>query len=61
MKDNRWTIESTEWQVKCFKISRKTKPSLEKWQRGATGSGMDKDRKGQRQLEGYFLQWKDTA
>ena len=29
MKDNRWTIRSTEWQTGC-KISRKTKTSLER-------------------------------
>ena len=33
------------------KNSWKNKPSLERWHCGATGSGMDKDSKGQRKLE----------
>ena len=39
------------------KISWKTKTSLERWHCGATGSGMDKDSKGQRKME----DWKDIA
>ena len=36
---------------KVFKISWKTKTSLEKCHCGATGSSVDKDRKGQREME----------
>ena len=50
MKDNRWTVRSRVADKGC-KISRMTKTSLERWHCGATGSGMDKNSKGQRKME----------
>ena len=49
MKDNRWTIRSTEWQIKGVRSVRRPK---RRWRGhcGATGSGMD-DSKGQRKME----------
>ena len=49
MKDNRWTIRSTEWQIKGVRSV--GRPKRRRDDIGATGSSMDKDSKGQRQLE----------
>ena len=62
MKENRWTIRSTEWQKKgVWSVGSPVVGEM----CGATGSIVDKDSKGQRKLRtlvgGYFLQWKDTA
>ena len=64
MKDNRWTIRSTEWQIKGVRSVGRPK----RWrddivgQQGAVWTRTVKDRGRWRTLvEGYFLQWKDTA
>ena len=66
MSDNRWTIRSTEWQVREGKRSR-GRPKR-RWQddicqyQGASWARTAKDRKRWRNLvEGYFQQWKDLA
>ena len=63
MKDSRWTIRSTEWQIMGVRSVGRPK---HRWrddivsQQGAVWTA--KDRKRRRILvEGYFLQWKDTA
>ena len=49
MKGDRWTMRSTEWQIKGVRSSGRAK---RRWRHdGATGIGMDKDSKGQRKLE----------
>ena len=65
MKDNRWTIRSTEWQIKGVRSVGSPK---RRWrddivgQQGAVWTRTAKDRERWRTLaEGYFLQWKDTA
>ena len=64
MKDNRWTISSTEWQIKDVRSAGRPK---RRWrddivgQQGAVWSRTAKDRERRGALaEGYFLQWKDT-
>ena len=65
MKDNRWTIRSTEWQTEGVRsVGRPT----HRWrddivgQQGAVWTRTAKDRESWKTLaEGYFLQWKDTA
>ena len=47
MKDSRWTIRSTEWQIKGVRTVRRSN-SLDRRHCGATENGMDKDRKGHR-------------
>ena len=66
MSDNRWTIRSTEWQVREGKRSR-GRPKR-RWQddickyQGASWARTAKDRKRWKDLvEGYFQQWKDLA
>ena len=47
--DNRWTIRSTEWQTEGVRSVGRTK---RRWRDCVvTGSGMDKDSKGQRKME----------
>ena len=65
MKDNRWTIKSTEWQIKGVRSVGRPK---HRWrddivgQQGAVWTRTAKDRERWRTLaEGYFLQWKDIA
>ena len=65
MKDNRWTIRSTEWQIKGVRSVGRPKRC---WrddfvgQQGAVWTRTAKDRERWRTLaEGYILQWKDTA
>ena len=66
MNDNRWTIRSTEWQVREGKRSRgrpkrRWQDDIYKYQ-GASWTRIAKDRKIWKNLaEGYFLQWRDTA
>ena len=64
MKDNRWTISSTEWQKEGVRSAGRPK----RWRddivghRGAVWTMIAKDRERWKTLvEGYFLQWKDTA
>ena len=65
MKDSRWTIRSTEWQIKGVRSVGRLK---HRWrddivgQQGAVWMRIAKDRERWRTLaEGYFLQWKDAA
>ena len=65
MKDIRWTIRSTEWQIKGVRSVRRPKHH---WrddtvgQQGAAWTRIAKDRERWRTVaEGYFLHWKDTA
>ena len=66
MQDNRWTIRTTEWQVRKGRRPRgrpkmRWKDDIMKWQ-GATWTRTAKDRKKWKELmEGYFQQWRDTA
>ena len=67
MKDNRWTIRSTEWQIIINGVRSVGRPKR-RWrddivgQQGAVWTRTTKDRERWRTLaEGYFLQWKDTA
>ena len=60
MKDNRWTIRSTEWQIKGARLV--GRPKL-RWrddtegQQGAVWTGIAKDRESWKTLaESYFLQ-----
>ena len=65
MKDNRWTIRSTEWQTEGVRpVGRPNR----RWKDGIVGqqeavwTRIAKDRERWKTLaEGYFLQWKDTA
>ena len=63
--DERWTVRSTEWQIKGERSVER--PKL-RWrdntvgQQGAVWRSIAKDRERWRTLaEGYFMQWKDTA
>ena len=65
MKDNRWTIKSTEWLIKGVRSVGRPKF---RWrddivgQQGAVWTRIAKVRESWRTLvEGCFLQWKDTA
>ena len=65
MKDNRWTIRSTERQIKGVRSVRRPK---RRWrddmvgQQGAVWTRIAKDRERWRTLAaGYFVQWKVTA
>ena len=65
MKDNRWTIRSTEWQTEGVRSARRPNRC---WrddivgQQGAVWTRTAKDRESWRTVaEGCFLQWKDTA
>ena len=65
MKDRRWTIGSTKWQIKGVRSAGRPK---RRWrdaivgQQGAVWTRIAKDRESWRTLaEVYFLQWKDTA
>ena len=65
MKDNRWTIRSTEWHTEGVRSVGRPK---RRWrddivgQQGAVWTRIAKDRERWKTLaEGYFLQWKDTA
>ena len=66
MTDNRWTIRSTEWQVRDGKRSRgrpkrRWQDDIYKYQ-GASWTRAAKDRQRWKDLvEGYFQQWKDLA
>ena len=66
MQDNRWTIRTTEWQVRKGRRPRgrpkmRWKDDIMKWQ-GAPWTRTAKDRKKWKELtEGYFQQWRDTA
>ena len=66
MQDDRWTIRTTEWQVRKGRRPRgrpkmRWKDDIMKWQ-GATWTRTAKDRKKWKELtEGYFQQWRDTA
>ena len=63
MEDNRWTIRSTEWQIKGVRsVGRPKRCWRDVEQQGAVWTRITKHRKSWRTLaEGYFLQWKDTA
>ena len=65
MKDNRWTIRSTEWQIKGVRsVGRRKRRSTDDTvgQHRAVWTRIAKDRESWRTLaEGYFLHWKDTA
>ena len=64
MKDNRWTIRSTEWQIEGVRsVGRPTR----RWrddivgQQGAVWTRTAKDRERWRTLaENYYLQWNDS-
>ena len=65
MKDNRWTIRSTEWQIKGVRSVGRPK---RRWrddivgQQGAVWTRTAKDKERWKTLaEGCFLQWKDTT
>ena len=65
MKDKRWTIRNTEWQIKNLRSVGRPK---RRWrddivgQRGAVETKTAKDRESCRVLgAGYLLQRKDTA
>ena len=65
MKNNRWAIRSTEWQIKGTRSVGRQKC---RWrddivgQQGAVWTRTANDRERWRTVaEGYFLQWKDTA
>ena len=65
MKDNRWTIRSTEWQTEGERSVRRPK---RRWrddtvgQQGVVWTRIATDRERWKTLtKGYFLQWKDTA
>ena len=68
MKDDRWTIRSTEWQVKGVRSVGRAK---HRWRDDIVWCGgrgkvvwtrIANDRESWRTLaEGHFLQWKDTA
>ena len=65
MKDNRWTIRSTEWQTEGVRSVGRPK---RRWRddivglQGAVWTWTAKDRVRWKTLaEGYFLQWEDTA
>ena len=65
MKDNRWTIRSTEWKTEGVRSAGRSK---RRWrddivgQQGAVWMRIAEDRERWKTLaEGYFLQWKDTA
>ena len=59
MKDNRWTVRSTEWQKtklvrpKCRRRDDIAEQQEATWKRA--------EEVGVTLAEGYFLQWKDTA
>ena len=64
MKENRWTIRSTEWQIRGVRSFGRPK----RWRhdivghKGTVWTRTAKDRERWRTLaEDYFLQWKDTA
>ena len=65
IKDNRWTVRCTEWQVRNGKRSRgrprrRWRDDIQQWQ-GATWTRVAKDRQQWKRLEeGYFQQWRDT-
>ena len=65
MKDSRWTIRSTKWQIKDVRSVGRHKRRWRDdtvWQHGAVWTRIAKDRERWRTLaEGCFLQWKDTA
>ena len=65
MKDNRWTIRNTEWQIKGVRSAGRQKRLWRNdivGQQGVVWIRIVKDRESWRTLaEGYFLQWKDTA
>ena len=64
MKDNRWTIRCTEWQVRNGRRARgrprrRWRDDLQQWQ-GATWSRTAKDRQQWRGLaEGYLRHWRE--
>ena len=65
MKDNRWTIRSTEWQAEGVRSAGRPK---RRWrddivgQQEAVEMRTAKDRERWKTLaEGYLMQWKDTA
>ena len=59
MKDNRWTVRCTEWQVRNGK-RRRWHDDIQHWQ-GATWSRTARDRQQWGELaEGYFQQLRDT-
>ena len=65
VKDNRWTIRSTEWQTEGVRSvgrpKRRWRDDIVEQQR-AVWTRIEKDRERWRTLAGvYFLQWKDTA
>ena len=65
MKDNRWTIRSTEWKIKGARsVGRPNNHGRDDivGQQGGVWTRIAKDRESWRTLaEGYFLQWKDAA
>ena len=65
MKDNGWTIRSTERQIKGVRsVGRPKRPWRDDivGQQGVLWTRVAKDRESWKTLaEGYFLQWKDTA
>ena len=65
LKDNRWTIKSTEWQKtgvrSVGRLKRRWKDGIV-GQQGVVWTRTANDREGRMTLaEDYFLQWKDTA
>ena len=63
MKDNRWTISSTEWQVKDARSVRRPKG---RWRDDIVGrqgarTRIAKDRERWTLVEGCFLLWKDAV
>ena len=65
MKDNRWTIRSTEWQIKGARSVGIPKHCLRGdivGLQGAVWMRIAKDRESWRTLtEDYFQQWEDTT
>ena len=65
MKDNRWTIRSTDWKIKGLRSIGRAKL---RWrddmvgQQAVVWTRIAKDRESWRTLaDSFFLQWKDTA
>ena len=65
MKDNRYTIRRTEWQIKGLRSVGRPKRRWRDGIVGQQGAALTRRTKGREYwrtlVEGYFMQWKDTA